>query len=252
VAHVATDAKEILRPRGRRARAHGSACTCSSRTQEASQVAKCACEGVLGLTMNMVDGGGRTKGPAAATCGRETHIARAVRTGVGRNWRRAAQRTAHTTELTVPRQEKCFLHVNTHRSFITLVSLQVQGEGARRARELGWAAPQDMYELRCIRRGLCKSTWAREHMARRGALPPLLFCRACGGANAREKRQRGRGGLRGGRRCTGLAILGHGPAARSERACAGVIWLPRTLPRDSEKNIGVDLCVHRRLCRSRC
>jgi hypothetical protein len=123
--------------------------------------------------------------------------------------------------------------------------------GARRGRTTcprARAAPLGMHELRCIRRGLCKSTWAREHMARRGALPPLLFCRACGGANAREKRQRGRGGLRGGRRCTGLAILGHGPAARSERACGGVIWLPRTLPRDSEKNIGVDLCVHRRLC----
>jgi hypothetical protein len=59
------------------------------------------------------------------------------------------------------------------------------------------------------------------------------LCGVRGGAKALEKRQRGRGGLRGGRPCTVLAILGHGSAARSERAYGKGVWLPRTLPRDS-------------------
>ena len=102
-----------------------------------------------------------------------------------------------------------------------------------------------MYKHRRTHRAPWASTWAGADIARRGALQLLLLLLAHRGGKARERRQRGGGEGRGGRCCTGLATLGHGPAARSERASAAAFSWSRTPPLDASNLQGVDSRVLR-------
>ena len=128
--------------------------------------------------------------------------------------------------------------------------------GARRARTRPPRAPEGPRMLcmdRRTHRAPWASTWAGADIARRGALQLLPLLLAHRGGKARERRQRGGGEGRGGRNFTGLATLGHGPAARSERASAAAFLWPRTPPCDTQKvhgGSGTDLVS--RLCRARC
>jgi hypothetical protein len=96
--------------------------------------------------------------------------------------------------------------------------------GARRGRGTcprARAAPPGMHKIGRNCRGPRASTTLGADVALRDAPHAAAAVCACGGGNARERRPRGRCGLRVDRCCMGLASAGAGPAARIERASAG-------------------------------